>query len=102
MPGYQLPADVADFADRYWEPVNRAISSHMRKIGVPDEMVGVKWWGEEEEAFVHRHPPQFGGNIRVGINGKAGINVDPAVLDVNGPKMRSLSSWRSARLKERI
>ncbi|MBV9125753.1 MAG: hypothetical protein JO112_20580 [Planctomycetes bacterium] len=102
MAGYQLPPEVADFADRYWEPLNRAIRNRMRKIGVPDEMIGVKWWGEEEGALVRRHPLQFGGNIRVGLNGKPGINIDPAVLDGNAPKMGNLPSWRSASLKGRM
>jgi hypothetical protein len=38
----------------------------------------------------------------VGGNGKPGINVDPAVFDANAPKMGKLSSWKSARLRDRI
>jgi hypothetical protein len=41
-PGYQLPADIADFANRYQEPLSRAIGNRMRQVGVPEEMIGVK------------------------------------------------------------
>ncbi|HZT80359.1 MAG TPA: RHS repeat-associated core domain-containing protein [Gemmataceae bacterium] len=85
-PGYQLPADVADFANRYQEPLNAAIGNRMRQVGVPDEMVGIKYYGVDEGAFVRYDPPQLGGNIRVGTNGKPGINVDPAVFDANAPQ----------------
>jgi hypothetical protein len=101
-PGYQLPADIADFANRYQESLSRTIGNRMRQVGVPDEMIGVEWWGVDKGPFVRYHPPQFGGNIRVGLNGKPGINVDPAVFDANAPKMGTLPSWRSARLRDRI
>jgi hypothetical protein len=81
---YQLPADVADFANRFQEPLNRAIATRMRQVGVPDDMIGIKWWGIDEGAFVRYHPPQLGGNIRLGSNGKPGINVDPARLQAGG------------------
>jgi hypothetical protein len=89
--GYQLPADVADFANRYQEPLARAIGNRMRQVGVPEEMIGVEWWGVDPGPFVRYHPPQLGGNIQVGLNGKPGINVDPAVFDANAPKMGALS-----------
>lgn len=101
-PGYQLPAEVADFANRYQEPLNAAISNRMRRVGVPDEMVVIKYYGVDEGAFVRHNPPQLGGNIRVGTDGKPGINVDPAVFDANAPKMGQLPSWRSAGLRDRI
>jgi hypothetical protein len=101
-PGYQLPAHVADFANQYQEPLNAAIGNRMRQVGVPDEMVGIKYYGVDEGAFVRYDPPQLGGNIRVGTNGKPGINVDPAVFDANAPKMGQLPSWRSASLRDRI
>jgi hypothetical protein len=101
-PGYQLPAEIADFANRYQDSLSRAISNRMRQVGVPDEMIGVEWWGIEQGPFVRYQPPQLGGNIRVGLNGKPGINVDPAVFDENAPKMGDLSSWKSARLRDRI
>jgi hypothetical protein len=100
--GYQLPADIADFADRYQEPLSRAIGDRMRQIGVPDEMIGVEWWGVDPGPFVRYHPPQLGGNVRVGLNGKPGINVDPAIFDANAPKIGNLPSWKSARLRDRI
>jgi hypothetical protein len=100
--GYELPANVVDFADRYQELLSRAIANRMRRVGVPDEMIGVEWWGVDKGPFVRYHPPQLGGNIRLGTNGKPGINIDPAVLDVNAPKMGGLASWRSASLRDRI
>jgi hypothetical protein len=101
-PGYRLPPEVADFADRYQEPLNAAISNRMRQVGVPDEMVGIKYHGVDEGAFVRYHPPQLGGNIRLGTTGKPGINVDPAVFDANAPHMGQLPSWRSASLRDRL
>lgn len=101
-PGYQLPADVADFANRYQEPLSRAIENHMRRLGVPLAMIGIDWRGIDPDPFVRYYPPQLGGNIRRGIHGSPGINLDPAVLDVNAPKMNALASWRSARLRDRI
>jgi len=101
-PVYQLPADIADFADRYQEPLSRAIGNRMLQVGVPDEMIGVEWWGVDKGPFVRYQPPQLGGNVRVGINGKPGINVDPAVFDGDAPKVGNLASWRSASLRDRI
>jgi hypothetical protein len=100
--GYQLPRDVADFANRYQDPLSQAIGNRMRLVGVPEDMIGVEWWGVDKGPFVRYHPPQLGGNIRRGINGKPGINVDPAVFDGNAPRMGNLPSWRSARLRDRI
>lgn len=100
--GYQLPPNLADFADRYQDPLSRAIGSRMRQVGVPDEMIGVEWWGVDRGPFVRYHPPQLGGNIRVGLNGKPGINVDPAVFDADAPKMGQLPSWKSAGLRDRL
>jgi hypothetical protein len=65
-------------------------------------MIGVAWYGVDKGPFVRYYPPQLGGNIRVGLNGKPGINVDAAVLDVNAPKMGKLAAWKSARLQDRI
>lgn len=74
----------------------------MRRVGIPEEMIGIEWWGIEKGPFVRYHPPQLGGNIRVGNNGKPGINVDAAVFDANAPKVGNLPSWRSASLRDRI
>lgn len=102
-PRYQLPAEVADFANRYEELLNHAIAKRMKQVGIPDEMIGISWWGEEPGAFVlARQPPQLGGNIRIGLDGLPGINVDPAVLDVNGHKVGKLESSCSANLKDRV
>lgn len=100
--GYQLPADVADFADRFQRPLSQAISNRMRQVGVPDEMIGIEWWGVDPGPFVRYQPPQLGGNIRIGLNGKPGMNVDPAVFDADAPKLGKLVSWRAASLRDRI
>jgi hypothetical protein len=99
---YQLPPDIADFANRYQVSVSRAIGNRMRQVGVPEEMIGVEWWGVDTGPFVRYHPPQLGGNVRLGSSGKPGINVDPAVFDADAPKMGNLLSWRSAKLRDRI
>ena len=99
---YRLPPDIADFADRYQEALSRAIGNRMRQVGVPEELIGIEWWGIEKGPFVRYHPPQFGGNIRRGSNGKPGINVDATVFDANAPKMGLLLSWRTASLRHRI
>ncbi len=100
--GYQLPEDIAEFADAYQEPLNRVIANRMRQVGVPEEMIGIQWWGIEAGAFVRYQPPQLGGNIRRGTNGRPGINVDPAVFDADAPKVGRLPAWRSASLRQRI
>ena len=100
--GYQLPADVADFTNRYHELLSRAIGDRMRQVGVPDDMIGIEWWGVDQGPFVRYDPPQCGGNVRVGINGRAGINVDAAVFDDNAPKVGNLSSWKRGSLRDRI
>jgi hypothetical protein len=74
----------------------------MRAVGVPDVMIGVVWWGVDPGPFVRYHPPQLGGNIRVGLTGHPGINVDPAVFDANAPKVGNLLSWKGASLRDRI
>ena len=65
-------------------------------------MIGIEYWGVDAGAFVRYDPPQLGGNIRVGTNGKPGINVDPAVFDPDAPKVRGLAAWRAGSLKDRI
>lgn len=100
--GYQLPTDVADFADRYQDAINRAIENRMRQVGVPDDMIGIRFWGVDPGAFVRYHPPQLGGNVRVCIDGRPGINVDAAVLDVDAPKVGNLPAWRMGSVKDRI
>jgi hypothetical protein len=108
LQGWQSPQAIGSrpilptFTDRYQEALNRVIGNRMRRVGIPEEMIGIKWWGIEKGAFVRYHPPQLGGNIRVGSNGKPGIHVDAAVFDRNAPKVGVLSSWRSASLRDRI
>jgi hypothetical protein len=103
-PRYQLHADVADFANRFEQEFNRAVARRMRQVGVPEEMIGTKWWGEGADAFIAgRQPPQVGGSMKIGADGKpGGINIDAAVLDTDAPKMGNIESWRSANLKDRI
>ena len=99
---YQLPAEVIDFARRYRPLLEAVIAERMRRVGVPEDMIGIRYWGVDFGAFVVYDPPQLGGNIRVGLDGKPGINVDPAVLDSDAPKVRELLAWRSGTLKDRV
>lgn len=101
-PGYRLPAEVADFADRFQDALDRAIGNRMRRVGVPEDMIGIRYWGVDPGAFVRYYPPRLGGSIRVGTNGKPGINVDPTVFDPDAPKVRDLPAWRSGSLKDRV
>jgi hypothetical protein len=101
-PVYQLPPEIAEFADRFQEPLNYVVSDRMRRVGVPEEMIGIDWYGIDQGAFVRYQPPQIGGNLRVDVRGRRGINVDAAVFDADAPKVGQLPSWRSASLKERI
>lgn len=99
---YQLPSDVADFADRYQDALERAIRNRMGRVGVADDMIGIRYWGVDPGVFVRYHPPQLGGNVRVCFDGKPGINVDAAVLDIAAPKVGDLAPWREASLKDRV
>jgi hypothetical protein len=101
-PGYRLPPDVADFADRFQAELERAVGNRMRRVGVPPDMIGIRYWGVDAGAFVRYHPPQLGGNIRSGLDGRPGINVDAAVLDADAPKVGSLAAWRAGALKDRV
>ena len=101
-PNYRLPADVIDFARRYRLLLEATIAERMRRVGVPEDMIGIRYWGVETGAFAFYDPPQLGGNIRVGLDGKPGINVDPAVLDSDAPKVGVLQSWRFGGLKDRV
>ena len=101
-PNYRLPAEVIDFARRYRPLLEAAVAERMRHVGVPEDMIGIRYWGVETGAFVFYDPPQLGGNIRVGLDGRPGINVDPAVFDSDAPKVRDLQAWRSASLKDRV
>ena len=100
--GYRLPPDVADFADRYQDALDRAIANRMRRVGVANDMIGIRFWGVDAGAFVRYYPPQLGGNVRVCVDGKPGINVDAAVLDPDAPRVGELSSWRMGSLKDRV
>ena len=99
---YRLPPEIADFARRYRALLSEAIANRMRRIGVPSDMIGIEYWGVDTGAFVEYFPPQLGGNIRVGLNGRTGINVDPAIFDFDAPKVGQLSAWRGARLRDRV
>jgi hypothetical protein len=65
-------------------------------------MLGIRFWGVDPGPLVRYHPPQLGGNIRVGRDGRLGIHVVVAVFDVNAPKAGDLTAWRSGSWKDRI
>lgn len=100
----QLPVDVVDFANRYYEPLNRLIGNRMRQVGVPDEMIGFKYPGIDEGAFVRYPISQMGGNINPHVfpGRKPAINLDVGVLDADHPAMSKVPSWSKATLRDRI
>ncbi len=100
----QPPADVIDFANRYYDLLNRVIGDRMRQVGVPDEMIGFKFPGIDEGAFVRYPNSQIGGNINPNVipGRKPAINIDYGVLDVNHPAMNEVPSWAKATLRDRI
>lgn len=101
---YKPPTDVLRFSAEYEVELNAAIANRMRKIGVPEEMIGIKGMpGEDPGAFVRTHA-QGGGNIKAGQFARKGpgINVDLAVLDTSFPDMKHVASWATATLKDRI
>ncbi|MCG8586970.1 MAG: hypothetical protein MI757_19875, partial [Pirellulales bacterium] len=102
------PADVVRFATEFEGPLNRAVANRMRKLGVPDDMIGIKGIRHVDESpFNISQLPQGGANVnpldpRFAKGLKPGINVDMGALDVNLPGMRNVPSWKSAPLKDRI
>lgn len=100
----QPPVDVVDFANRFYEPLNRFIGKRMRQVGVPDEMIGFKYPGIDEGPFVRYPTSQMGGNINPHVfpGRKPAINLDLGVLDINHPAMTKVPSWSKATLRERI
>jgi hypothetical protein len=92
MPGMAGPgvpnADVLDFVARNRTAIERAVAELMRRVGVPQELIGMRGVpGVEEGAFTRYPGPQGGGNIRpdhpnvVAGRWRAGINVDEAIFD---------------------
>lgn len=100
----QPPADVVDFANRYYQALNLLIANRMRQVGVPDEMIGFQYPGIDGGAFVRYPTSQIGGNMNPHLfpGRKPGINIDYGVLDADHPAMASVPSWRSASWRERI
>jgi hypothetical protein len=100
----QPPVAVVDFADQYFEPLNRAIFNRMRQLGVPEDMIGFEYPGIEEGPFVRYLTSQIGGNINPYRlpERKPGINLDCGVLDSGHPAMSKVPSWSKARLRDRI
>jgi hypothetical protein len=100
----QPPVDIVDFANRYYEPLNRLIGNRMRQVGVPDEMIGFKYPGIDEGPFVRYPTSQMGGNINPHVfpGRKPAINLDVGVLDANHRAMSNVPSWSKATLRVRI
>jgi hypothetical protein len=98
------PAGVVDFATRYRENLDRAVAARMRRVGVPEAMIGFHWPGIEGGAFVRYPIPQIGANVNPYLfpGRQAAINLDLGVLDVAHPAMTLISSWATANLKDRV
>lgn len=99
---YQLSPQIDEFYARFRDELGRAVRNRMLRIGVPSAMIGIRFWGVEEGALVRYYPPQLGGNIRIGLNGQPGINVDVAALDALAPKVHELPHWQTASWKDRV
>jgi len=122
MAGLGLPnPEVLDFVRRNQPAVDRAVRQHMRQIGVPDELIGIRGMpGVDEGAFVRYPIPQGGGNLRPDhpnvLSGRyrAGINVDEAIFDptfdalasarITNPQARAAYNdlWRRASVRSRL
>jgi hypothetical protein len=76
----------------------------MRRIGVPDDMIGFKWPGIDEGPFVRYPDAQIGGNINPHLfpGRRPAINLDYGVLDADHPAMSKVASWATANLRDRI
>jgi hypothetical protein len=100
----QPPADVEDFANRYYKELNRAIGNRMRLIGVPEDLIGFKWPGIDDGPFVRYPTAQIGGNINPHLfpGLQAAINLDYGVLDADHPAMSEVPSWATSGLCDRV
>lgn len=76
----------------------------MKKVGVPDDMIGFEWPGIDPEAFVRYAVSLIGGNINTSLfpDRQPAINLDCGVLDPNHPKMAKVPSWAAGPLKDRV
>jgi hypothetical protein len=102
---YQSPANVIDFASRYCEELKLIVANRMRRLGIPEDMIGIRGYaGLEEGAFVRFPSTQIGGNVnpRLAPGRQAGIALDHGILDSAHPRLGNVPSWRSARLRDRI
>lgn len=101
---YNPPPDVLRFSAEYEAQLTAAVANRMRRIGVPEEMIGIKGLPfEDAGAFVLTHA-QGGANIKLGqISGQGpAINADLAALDTQFPAMSKVPTWSRATLKDRI
>jgi hypothetical protein len=101
---YEPPIEVLRFSAEYEAELNMAIANRMRRLGVPEGMIGIKGMPfEDSGAFVRTHA-QGGANVKSGQRAGQGpgINVDLAVLDFGFSAMSAVPSWSIATLKDRI
>lgn len=102
--GYKSPEWIVRFAERYYPDINRAIGNRMRKLGIRDDAIGIRQFpGVDEGAFTRFPDTQIGGNVNPNVFPiPRGIALDHGVFDVEHPKMASVPTWASSRLRDRI
>lgn len=102
---YQSPSSIINFTTRYYDDLNTVVGNRMRKLGVPDAMIGIRNYpGLDEGPFVRFPSTQIGGNINPNIvpGRQAGIALDHGILDAAHPRMGNVPSWGTATLRDRM
>jgi len=97
---YVLPSDVAEFAGRFEFQMNAAVANRMRKLGIPEESIGLK--GTPMDQAFELRSIMGGSNLHPkwsGVSSPA-IRVDVAVLDARFND--SSPTWATASWKDRI
>src|SRR5262245_5661168 len=102
---YHSPQEIIDFAVRFYRLLNLVVRSRMLRLGIPEEMIGIRGWpGIDEGAFVRFPGSQIGGNsnphLRPGY--PAGIALDHGIFDADHPDMAAVPSWMTACVRDRM
>jgi hypothetical protein len=102
---YHSPNSVIDFAVRFHGALNAVVGNRMRKLGVPDVMIGIRNYpGLDQGPFVRFPSTQIGGNINPQLNPgrQAGIALDHGIFDAAHPDMANVPSSGMAAVRDRM
>ena len=105
---YQSPEWIVEFATRMCNELSAVIAAHMRSLGVPESMIGLRGIASIEpgQPFVRFPNTQIGGNLNAAVNPLwiPGIALDHGILDGAHPSMRGVPAWGdpTTRLRDRI